>query len=322
MLRGADAGLIPYVSTRPDREHLPDEALRVPQCRRPGRGHRVALGGRSRRRRGHRGSESVISALETAIAVESRTQTRAQSRSRRATPGRAGWPKSTRCLSAVTEPAHHRDDTAAGQRHRAAHLRGRGRARSAGPAQVAYVEFGGSEPAPQYDAMDAVTLSGGARVPRSAAGRGVRAGARARRADRSGAGCVARADPDRRRGLAGSDADHRRWTRGAAALLGVARRRTDGLPRPQPRISRLSRPAGSGALRSFERSVLSSYAECWMPTRADAEGAVALAPRARTRYVPNVVDVDAIGPMSPGDTPRLLLVATSPTRPTARRSRS
>lgn len=48
------------------------------------------------------------------------------------------------------------------------------------------------------------------------------------------------------------------------------------------------------ALRNFERRILSSFAECWMVSEADIEGARRLCPEARLRYVPNVIDVGAI----------------------------
>jgi glycosyltransferase involved in cell wall biosynthesis len=51
------------------------------------------------------------------------------------------------------------------------------------------------------------------------------------------------------------------------------------------------------ALRRFERLLLNRYAECWMVSPIDMEGAAALAPAARLRFVPNVVDVTAIDPV-------------------------
>ena len=57
------------------------------------------------------------------------------------------------------------------------------------------------------------------------------------------------------------------------------------------------RDAGSRrALAAFERRLLRSAAECWMASAADVELARALAPEAKLRYVPNVVDVRAIEP--------------------------
>jgi polysaccharide biosynthesis protein PslH len=54
-----------------------------------------------------------------------------------------------------------------------------------------------------------------------------------------------------------------------------------------------------GSLQRFERLLLERYAESWMVSPADMKGAAALAPSARLRLVPNVVDVAAIDPVSP-----------------------
>lgn len=55
----------------------------------------------------------------------------------------------------------------------------------------------------------------------------------------------------------------------------------------------------SGSLQRFERLLLARYAEAWMVSTVDMEGAAALAPNARLRLVPNVVDVAAIEPLPP-----------------------
>jgi polysaccharide biosynthesis protein PslH len=63
-------------------------------------------------------------------------------------------------------------------------------------------------------------------------------------------------------------------------------------------------------LERFERLVLERCAESWMVSPADLEGAAALAPGARLRLVPNVVDVAAIEPVPPRDgQPVVLFVA-------------
>jgi glycosyltransferase involved in cell wall biosynthesis len=68
--------------------------------------------------------------------------------------------------------------------------------------------------------------------------------------------------------------------------------------------------ARGGDLRQFERHLLRSFAECWMPTHADVAAAVALGgERVRARYVPNVVDVERIAPAAPAGRERLLFVA-------------
>jgi polysaccharide biosynthesis protein PslH len=53
------------------------------------------------------------------------------------------------------------------------------------------------------------------------------------------------------------------------------------------------------ALERFERRLLEHYAESWMVSGADIAGAEKLAPGARLRLVPNVVDVLAIEPVRP-----------------------
>jgi polysaccharide biosynthesis protein PslH len=52
-------------------------------------------------------------------------------------------------------------------------------------------------------------------------------------------------------------------------------------------------------LRTFERGVLGRADESWMVSEADMAGAHELCPQARLRYVPNVVDVAAIAPVTP-----------------------
>ena len=52
-------------------------------------------------------------------------------------------------------------------------------------------------------------------------------------------------------------------------------------------------------LRAFERGLLAGAAESWMVSESDIVAARELCPRAHLRYVPNVVDVAAITPVSP-----------------------
>jgi polysaccharide biosynthesis protein PslH len=61
------------------------------------------------------------------------------------------------------------------------------------------------------------------------------------------------------------------------------------------------------ALRRFERGLLARAAEAWMVSEPDLEGARALCPSAKLRYVPNVVDVAAIAPVKPGGQERRVL---------------
>jgi glycosyltransferase involved in cell wall biosynthesis len=66
---------------------------------------------------------------------------------------------------------------------------------------------------------------------------------------------------------------------------------------------------GRDALERFERRLIRRADESWQASPADVEGARRLAPGARIRYVPNVVDVKAITPVdTPGDR-RAILVA-------------
>jgi glycosyltransferase involved in cell wall biosynthesis len=62
-----------------------------------------------------------------------------------------------------------------------------------------------------------------------------------------------------------------------------------------------------GSLERFERLLLKRFAESWMVSPADMKGAAALAPGARLRLVPNVVDVAAIEPVPPRDGQRTVL---------------
>jgi len=68
---------------------------------------------------------------------------------------------------------------------------------------------------------------------------------------------------------------------------------------------------GRRALRSFERRLLEGAAESWMVSEADIAAARDLCPAARLRYVPNVVDVAAIEPVSArAREPRAVFVAS------------
>ena len=63
----------------------------------------------------------------------------------------------------------------------------------------------------------------------------------------------------------------------------------------RPTLPRFRRAYGSvRALRRFERRLLLAAQESWMASQRDVELARELAPRARLRYVPNVVDVTSI----------------------------
>jgi glycosyltransferase involved in cell wall biosynthesis len=53
------------------------------------------------------------------------------------------------------------------------------------------------------------------------------------------------------------------------------------------------------SLRAFERGLLARAEESWMVSEADLAAARELYPQARLRYVPNVVDVSSIAPVTP-----------------------
>lgn len=64
-------------------------------------------------------------------------------------------------------------------------------------------------------------------------------------------------------------------------------------------------------MRSFERKLLKRASESWMVSEADMAGARELCPSASLRYVPNVVDVASIAPISPITAePRAIFVAS------------
>ncbi|HEY6730582.1 MAG TPA: glycosyltransferase family 4 protein [Solirubrobacterales bacterium] len=100
----------------------------------------------------------------------------------------------------------------------------------------------------------------------------------------------------------------------AAALLGLASRREaiyDAHNLESTFRHRLDDAGMSQSdLERFERLLLNTFSENWMVSPADMEGAAALAPEARLRLVPNVVDVAAIEPVPPRtDERKVLFVA-------------
>jgi glycosyltransferase involved in cell wall biosynthesis len=105
----------------------------------------------------------------------------------------------------------------------------------------------------------------------------------------------------------------------AAALAGLARRRAviynahnfESGFRHELESNRIERVFASVTLRSFERRLLRRASEAWMVSEADMASAQELCPQARLRYVPNVVDVTAIAPVSPlSEEPRAIFVAS------------
>ncbi len=62
-------------------------------------------------------------------------------------------------------------------------------------------------------------------------------------------------------------------------------------------------------LRRFEKGLLDSAEETWLPSDRDLRAAAKLAPGARLRLVPNAIDVSGIAPASEGRGERALFVA-------------
>ncbi|HXN36987.1 MAG TPA: glycosyltransferase family 4 protein [Solirubrobacteraceae bacterium] len=85
----------------------------------------------------------------------------------------------------------------------------------------------------------------------------------------------------------------------ATAMMPMARRRPVIYNaqnfEPDYVLSRIGNDALARAMRRrYERKLISLAAETWMVSRVDVESARRLVPGANVRYVPNVVDVDAI----------------------------
>ncbi len=94
----------------------------------------------------------------------------------------------------------------------------------------------------------------------------------------------------------------------AGALLGLAARR------PAVYLAHNFEASfrGDTQVARFERRLLQTYSEVWLPTPADVAAARGVSAEDTTlRYVPNVVDVTRITPVTPGpaDPPTALLVA-------------
>jgi polysaccharide biosynthesis protein PslH len=174
--------------------------------------------------------------------------------------------------------------------------------------EVAYVVFDGASPADEYRRLSNVTL----RALTSSRGVGrvlqfVRA--RVRGVPRDLARGVS---PELAHAADAAGADVRVIADGpvvAAALLGAARARELVYLAHNLESGGFRGESAHAVLERFERNVLRTYSQCWMATRADERGARALAgDRISTLYVPNVVDVARIVPITPSRTGRLLFV--------------
>ena len=177
-----------------------------------------------------------------------------------------------------------------------------------GAVELAYVVFGGSAPAPQYAQLSAV------KTRPLVASRGFRRGIEFLRAlsREVPVGLARGISPALAGALEGVPADVRAIADGpvaAAALLPYTGRREIVYLAHNLESSRLAGRLERGAHERFERRAFGAFAECWMATRADERGARALAgDRIATRYVPNVIDVTRITPVSPTGARRLLFV--------------
>jgi glycosyltransferase involved in cell wall biosynthesis len=172
---------------------------------------------------------------------------------------------------------------------------------------LAYIEFGGGDPAPEYAALDGVRMWP-LQASRGAGRAFSYAMARMRGVPRDLARGVSpelsaearRGKPDARVIADGPVA--------GAALLPLARSRKL-VYLAHNLESGFRGDSGRGNLAAFERRMLRSFSEAWMATRADERGAVALAgAQTATRYVPNVVDLSLIEPVSPSGADCLLFV--------------
>ncbi len=178
-----------------------------------------------------------------------------------------------------------------------------------GPVEVRYVPFGDGAVAPEYQTLPDVTLR-----PLHAS-RGAARGAFLVRAlvQRVPFSLARGVSPELARSAQDVPATVRIVADGpvvAAALLGLARRRDIVYLAHNLESGGFRGRRGQTSLRRFERSVLRTFSEAWMPTRAEQDGARALAgAEIVTRYVPNVVDVAAIAPLRPAGARRILFVA-------------
>jgi polysaccharide biosynthesis protein PslH len=191
---------------------------------------------------------------------------------------------------------------------------------SLGPIDVVYARFDAPAPAPEIAAIDGLTLhevvsSRGAR--RAAAFAHALAGGTPRGFARGvspelAAAAARMCDDGTARGRVIADGPV-----AAATVAALARRRPVVYNAHNLESARVPQ-LGVGGERRFarwERRLLETMAESWMVSRADLDGAAALAPQARLRYVPNAVDVEAIAPVKPAPRSRRALFVADHTYP-------
>ena len=182
-----------------------------------------------------------------------------------------------------------------------------------GPVDVAFPWFGADAPAPEYERIDGVALHG------VRASRGPSRALTYMRARRLGVppGFARGISPDLvklAKRLAGAPGRGRVIADGptvAAAMWSIP----GVIYNAHNLESAFRHDAGDtdlgsrAALEGFERHLLEHSAESWMASPADMKAAAELAPGAILRYVPNVVDVGRIEPVTPSTDPRAVFVA-------------
>jgi glycosyltransferase involved in cell wall biosynthesis len=184
---------------------------------------------------------------------------------------------------------------------------------AAGEVELVYGAFGADDPDPAYAEIENLRLH---RVERP--GRSGRLGAYLRARRRGVPDDFARGIwpgiATRVAELAATPAETRVIAEGpiaAAALLALASRRPATYSAHNLESSFRHRLADAdmslSSLQGFERLLLERFEESWMVSPADVAGAEALAPGARVRLVPNVVDVAAIEPVPPRADERVVL---------------
>jgi glycosyltransferase involved in cell wall biosynthesis len=172
--------------------------------------------------------------------------------------------------------------------------------------EVAYVVFDWDHPAPEYEALDSVSTRA-LSASRGAARTLAYVAARLRGVP---SGFARGVSPELAGAAKGVQDDVRVIADGptvAAALLPLARSRPAIYLAHNLESS--FRTEDGAQLKRFERSVLQTFSESWMPTRADQLGAAGLAgPDVQTRYVPNVVDLDRIDPVAPAGHDKIVFI--------------
>lgn len=173
-----------------------------------------------------------------------------------------------------------------------------------GPVDVLYTPFGADEPSPEFVGHPNIRLH--AARPSRGLGRILAyAGARAAGTPESLARGVSVELGSMAEKLAAPAGQGRVVADGMTAVMALRR-----LARRRPIIynahnleSSFQHELGDDAygtpeqVERFERRVLDRVAESWMVSHADVTGALRLCPDATVRYVPNVVDVEAITPV-------------------------